>query len=260
MISAAAMTFPAGAGARVAVNAHDAQALMALIEARIAAGRSFSVATLNLDHLVKLRRDPAFRAAYLDTDFVVADGNPIVWLARLARRPVALAPGSELIDPICALAARHGWPVALFGSSERALADAAVRLAAATPGLKIAAAVAPPFGFDPASAAATVFADRIAASGARICLVALGAPKQEIFARLARDAVSGCGFVSIGAGLDFIAGTQKRAPRWMRRLALEWLWRALGNPRRLGRRYLSCGLALPGLARDALRLRAVDAQ
>jgi UDP-N-acetyl-D-mannosaminuronic acid transferase (WecB/TagA/CpsF family) len=56
------------------------------------------------------------------------------------------------------------------------------------------------------------------------------------------------GFVSIGAGLDFIAGFQTRAPLWVRRIAMEWLWRMLSDPRRLAKRYLDCALVLPDLA------------
>jgi UDP-N-acetyl-D-mannosaminuronic acid transferase (WecB/TagA/CpsF family) len=62
--------------------------------------------------------------------------------------------------------------------------------------------------------------------------------------------------VSIGAGLDFIAGHQTRAPLWVRRIAMEWLWRMLTNPRRLTRRYLDCILILPGLTFVALAARS----
>jgi len=67
--------------------------------------------------------------------------------------------------------------------------------------------------------------------------------------------VPGCGLVSIGAGLDFSAGSQTRAPLILRKLALEWLWRMLSNPRRLARRYLLCAWILPGLMRDARKQR-----
>ena len=69
----------------------------------------------------------------------------------------------------------------------------------------------------------------------------------------------GCGFVSIGAGLDFIAGDQRRAPLLVRRMALEWVWRMVHNPRRLARRYLDCALVLPELTADAARSRRSDA-
>lgn len=250
------MTFPAGAGERIAITAVTAEALLAAVEARFAAGRGFMVATLNLDHLVKLPRLAAFRAAYLAADFVTADGRPVVWLSRLAGRPVRLAPGSELVAPLCALAARVGTSVALFGSTPETLAIAARRLEAAHPGLRIALVEAPPFGFDPEGPAADACAARIAASGARLCFVALGAPKQEIFAVRALARAPACGFAAVGAGLDFIAGAQTRAPALARALALEWLWRMLSNPRRLAGRYAACALALPRLAQDAARLRA----
>ena len=76
-------------------------------EARLGAGRGFSVATLNLDHAVQLRRNPAFRSAYAAHSHVTADGNPVVWLSRLAgQREVSLVPGSELIAPLA-----REWPV-----------------------------------------------------------------------------------------------------------------------------------------------------
>lgn len=81
--------------------------------------RGFALATLNLDHIVKLRRDAAFRAAYRAQSHVVADGNPIVWVSKLAGAPVELLPGSELIAPLCALAAKTGAPVAFLGSAPR---------------------------------------------------------------------------------------------------------------------------------------------
>ena len=63
------------------------------------------------------------------------------------------------------------------------------------------------------------------------------------------------GFVSIGAGLDFFAGTQRRAPEWIRALALEWVWRLMGDPRRLAARYAACAAILPGEVIAALRQR-----
>ena len=92
--------------------------------------KGFAIATLNLDHVVKMRRDPAFLRAYLAHSHVVADGNPIVWMSRLAGRRVSLVPGSELIAPMAALAARLGTPLALLGSTGPVLAQAAERLKA----------------------------------------------------------------------------------------------------------------------------------
>jgi exopolysaccharide biosynthesis WecB/TagA/CpsF family protein len=225
------------------------------IAALLAARKGFAVATLNLDHLVKLRRDPAFRAAYAAQTHVVADGNPVVWLHRLAGHPVDLVPGSELIEPLVAMAARLGVPVALLGSTAQTLALASARLQADHPGLRVAGCIAPPQGFDPAGPSGEAALTALAATGARLCLVALGAPKQEVLAARGLQMLPETGFVSIGAGLDFIAGTQKRAPLWMRRIAMEWLWRMALSPGRLARRYLDCALILPGLVRNAWAAR-----
>lgn len=244
----------AGPGVLGLVGVPTQAALLRALGEALDRGEGFAVATLNLDHIVKLRRDPAFRRAYAGQSHVVADGNPVVWLARLSgRREVALVPGSELIAPLAALAAAKGAPLAFLGSTEPALRAAAERLQADHPGLSVAACLAPPMGFDPESPAADALLDAVAASGARICLLALGAPKQEVLAARGLARHPGLGFVSIGAGLDFIAGRQKRAPLWVRRIAMEWLWRMLSDPRRLARRYLDCALVLPGLAVAARR-------
>jgi exopolysaccharide biosynthesis WecB/TagA/CpsF family protein len=246
--------FRVGGGA-VRVNVAEEAALLAALRDRLRAGRGFTVATLNLDHLVKLRTDPAFRAAYAAADLVTADGNPVVWLSRLAGRPVALLPGADLIRPALALCAAEGAPVGLLGGTDAALAAAAARLAAEVPGLAVAGRIAPPMGLDPEGPEAAAALDALAAQGARVVLLALGAPRQERLAAMGRRRHPAMGFLCIGAGLDFVAGAQARAPLWMRRLALEWLWRMATDPRRLAGRYARCALILPGHAARALAAR-----
>ncbi len=235
----------------VTVNVADHGALERVVRERFAAQEGFALATINLDHLVKLAKDEAFAAAYLAQDFVVADGNPIVWLSRKAGKPVDLLPGADLVVPLAQWAAEEGTPVALIGSTEEALAAAEAALIARAPGVEVAACIAPPMGFDPESAAAEAVLKQAAEAGARLAFLALGAPKQERLAARGRQVVPQMGFASIGAGLDFLAGTQNRAPAWVRKLALEWLWRALSNPARLAGRYLRCIGILPRLMKEA---------
>lgn len=227
--------------------------LLGDIETHLTEKRGFALATLNLDHVVKLKRDPVFRAAYLAQTHVVADGNPIVWLSGMAGREVELIPGSDTIRPLVEIAARTSTPIAFLGSTQETLDAAGKALQAEFPGLQIAAAIAPPYGFDPEGDAAADALAVIEKSGAGLCLLALGAPKQEILAARGRTLAPSVGFVSIGAGLDFISGQQKRAPVWVRKLALEWLWRMLSSPARLAGRYLSCIAILPGLMLMAKR-------
>lgn len=248
------MKFQLG-GDTILVNVPTWAVLEARVRERFARRQGFALATINLDHIVKLYASESFRATYMAQDFVVADGNPIVWLSRLAGRPVSLIPGSEAILPMAQIAAAQGVTVALFGSSAPVLSAAAEYLEREVRDLQVVCQIAPPMGFDPAGPEAEAMLKEIADSGARLCFIALGAPKQEIFAATGRRVAPEVGFASIGAGLDFFAGTQKRAPAWVRRIAMEWLWRMLSNPRRLLMRYLKCWLILPGLAARALLLR-----
>ena len=239
----------------VRVNVATGDALMADLSDRLDARRGFSLATLNLDHVVKLRRDPAFRDAYRQMSHVTADGRPIRALCGVAGQPVELLPGSDLIQPVTALAARKGVPVAMFGSRQETLDTAAERLAQQHPGLEVPLRLAPSRAFDPAGAEADAAIEAIGASGAGICYVALGAPKQERFAARAQALLPSVGFLAIGASLDFIAGDQTRAPLWVRWIWCEWLWRVGTDPLRLAPRYARCFSVLPDLAITAMRSR-----
>lgn len=237
------------------VNVADAAALHEAVAPRLASGQGFALATINLDHLVKLRKDHGFARAYQAQDFVVADGNPIVWLSKVANRPVKLLPGSELVVPLAHMAAQNGVSVALVGSTMEALEAAALALEAQVDGLHVVCKIAPPMGFDPMGAGAAHVLAQVNASGAGLTFLALGAPKQELLAARGRELAPSVGFASIGAGLDFLAGRQKRAPKWVQAIAMEWLWRMLSSPARLMGRYARCFGILPSLMREARGLR-----
>jgi len=222
---------------------------------RFAAGEGFALATINLDHLVKMSGSKDFLQAYGGQDLVVADGRPIVWLSQLARRPVELMPGSDMVLPLCHWAAEAKVPVALVGSTQVALEDAAQALGQQVPGLDIAMRHAPSGVFDPLGPEADEILNQLDVKGIRLCFLALGAPKQEMLARRGRAMAPQVGFASVGAGLDFLGGHQRRAPRWIRALALEWLWRALSSPTRMLPRYARCFAILPGHVIRALRMR-----
>lgn len=244
----------------VTVNVPDWVALERHISSRLRAGDGFSLATINLDHLVKLRQDRRFRDAYAAQDLVVADGNPIVWMSKLAGRPVSLIPGSDAILPLVRIAAAHHKTLALVGSTDDTLAAAKTYLEREVPGTRIVATIAPPMGFDPVGGSADEVLDALQAVDADIAFLALGAPKQELFAAYGRGKLDHVGFISIGAGLDFFSGAQVRAPAWVRAIAMEWLWRAVSQPARLIPRYAKCFKILPVELIHALKLRFGAAQ
>ncbi len=223
----------------------------------------FSCLTLNLDHLVKLRGDDAFRKAYGRARFVTADGAPVAAIARRQWPQVERTTGADLLVPLCEGAAGEGLPVFLFGTSTDVLERSAQELRNKTSGrIEFAGIEAPAMGFDPEGPAADATIERIKASGARLCFVMLGAPKQELFAARAVAAGVNCGFVCVGAAADFVSGQQTRAPALVQKAGLEWLWRLSQEPGRLWRRYLSCAVLLARIEisrlmqpmRSALRL------
>ena len=222
------------------ITTRDLAEAVRVIKARLMQPRSFMVCTLNLDHLVKLRTDARFRDAYAKAEIVLADGFPIVTFARMKGVALERATGSDLIEPLCREAAVNGLPIYLMGATFETLCTAARTLSKNIPGLQVAGVYAPPPQFDAISAVADEALAAIRESGARICLVALGAPRQELFSARAVDATSGVCYVGIGASLDFIAGTQTRCPPVLQRLNLEWAWRAASDPRRLVPRYAAC--------------------
>lgn len=240
---------------KITINIANTDALMAEVRRRFRAGIGFALATVNLDHLAKMAKSPDFVRAYQGQDLVVADGNPIVALSRLAGKPVELVPGADMILPLCQLAEREKVKLALVGSTDIALRDAADALRGQVPDLDIALSIAPSGQFDPEGDEAAAILAQLDEAGIQLCFLALGAPKQEQLAVRGRKLAPKVGFASIGAGLDFLGGHQHRAPMWMRKLALEWLWRALSSPRRLVPRYARCFAILPHQTIEAFRQR-----
>jgi N-acetylglucosaminyldiphosphoundecaprenol N-acetyl-beta-D-mannosaminyltransferase len=203
----------------------------------VEAGRGGTVFTPNVDHVVNAEHDPRLCAAYERADLAVADGQPLVWASRLLRPPLPeRVAGSDLFQPLMQLAARRSWRVYLLGGGPQAVAAAAARLVK-DPGIEVCGIDDARIGLDPGSVDAQV-AERIRAARPHLVMVGLGAPKQEYFIDRMGAQLSPAVFIGVGATIDFAAGLLRRAPRWMRRSGLEWLFRLGQDPRRLARRYL----------------------
>jgi N-acetylglucosaminyldiphosphoundecaprenol N-acetyl-beta-D-mannosaminyltransferase len=215
-----------------------AQALDA-IAALIRDGQGGAVFTPNVDHVVMVDRDERFRRAYDAADLSLADGMPVLWAARLLGKPLPeKISGSDLVLPLVERASREGWRVYLLGGGPGACERAAERLKERYPTLVVAGTDAPRIDMEaPASARAEVI-ERVRAAKPDIVLVALGAPKQELFIAEAAPSLKPAVLLGVGAAVDFIAGTSRRAPRWMSDSGLEWLYRLAQEPRRMWKRYL----------------------
>lgn len=233
--------------AGIGINVLDMSAALTEIRGMMFRREAFTVFTLNLDHIAKMRNDPLFRAVYDRATLVTADGFPIVWAGRLNGVPVQRTTGSDLVVPLCREAAKAGLSVALFGSTPHSLETAKTKLQQLVPTLKVVACIAPSQNFDPTGQEADATIESLAASGASLCFVGLGAPKQEIFAARASSRIPAMGLVCTGAAVDFLAGTQTRAPHAFRRANAEWLWRLAGSPGRLAPRYAKAAAQLPAI-------------
>lgn len=236
---------------RVSTRALSETALLICEAAESASAQT--IFTFNLDHVVKTQSDSAFRAAYDRAGLITADGFRIVLAGSLLGVRFDCVAGSDLVGPFGAESARTAKAIYLFGSGPDVLFQASQILCERNPRLRIDGVLAPPQGFAPTSGEARRCIEFIGASGADLCFVALGAPKQDLFADYAKQALPNVSFVCIDAGLDFITGAQVRASYWMQRAGLEWLWRVAKSPGRLLHCYLLCVAVLPGfLARAVL--------
>jgi N-acetylglucosaminyldiphosphoundecaprenol N-acetyl-beta-D-mannosaminyltransferase len=205
------------------------------IDALAAAGRGGAVFTPNVDHVVAADRNPDLRDAYAAADLALADGQWVVWASRILGTPLpGKISGSDLALPLARRAAQQGRSIFLLGGAPGAGEQAAERLTRET-GVRIAGLEAPRVDLDAPDAA---LVDRIATTRPAFILVALGAPKQELWIRRNLDRLRPSVLVGVGATLDFLAGRVLRAPRWISAAGAEWLFRLALEPRRLARRYL----------------------
>lgn len=182
--------------------------------------------------------DPTHNARLNSFDLVTPDGQPVRWALNLLHR-AGLADrvyGPELTLRVLARCADEGLPVYLYGSTDDTLARLVPALDRMFPALKIAGVE--PSKFRQVHPGEDIeIADRIRSSGARLVLVGLGCPRQEIFAYAMRPLLD-MPLMAVGAAFDYHAGGLRKPPPWMQRAGLEWLWRLGLEPKRLWRRYV----------------------
>ncbi len=168
---------------------------------------------------------------------VTPDGMPLVWSMRLLGvKEQSRVYGPDLMLAWCDRAAKLGMPIYLYGGTETMLVKLQQNLEQQFPGLTIAGSYSPPFRpLTPEEEQADL--DRIHKSGAKVVFVALGCPKQEYWMARQQGKLQAVA-IGVGAAFSFHSGEVSQAPRWMMRLALEWLYRLVTEPKRLWRRYL----------------------
>ena len=220
---------------------------MTTIERWLAEGRPRHIVTADASMVVLACQDPELAAIVAGADLVTPDGAGILWAARLLGLPIThKVSGVDLVAELCALSARTGCRLFFLGAAPGVAATAAANLQERYPGAQI---VGTHDGyFTPAQEPAILA--QIQAARPDVLLVAFGIPKQEKWITRHKAALNIPVSLGIGGSFDVYSGRVRRAPLWMQRSSLEWLYRLAQNPKKIGK-----VMTLPKFALMALRQR-----
>lgn len=196
------------------------------------------VCATNVHTIVTAYRDPHYLAAQNSSILTFPDGTPVAKVAKSrGYTDIARTAGPDVMEEIFRISAKNGYRHFFYGSTRETLTNLSANLKAKYPGINIAGMISPPFGALSTEEDAAIV-KYINNTKPDIVWVGLGAPKQELWMYEHRGKIQSL-MIGVGAGFDFHAGTVQRAPLWMQKHGLEWLYRISQDPKRLAKRYLS---------------------
>ena len=201
------------------------------------------IVTLNAEMTMAAKADPALGAAIAQADLVIPDGAGVVWALGRQGYRVRRSPGIELARQLLVYAAAHRWRVALVGASPEVMELLVARLKSEIPDLDLAFAI---HGYQNPEQWPGI-EQQLQQARPDLVLVALGVPRQETWIQRLHQDQPGL-WMGVGGSFDVWSGTKQRAPHWMGRLQIEWLYRLIQEPSRWRRM-----LALPAFAWAVLR-------
>jgi N-acetylglucosaminyldiphosphoundecaprenol N-acetyl-beta-D-mannosaminyltransferase len=224
----------------VEIDRYNFDQVLEQIVDRILADRSPEyVVTPNAMHIISLQKDPLFQEIYRQAFLVVPDGVSLLWAAQFLNTPLnGRVNGTDLFEQLCRIAANKGFKVFLLGGRAGAADAAKAVLEARYPDLKIVGTHCPPYGFETQPAELDSIDSRIKAAKPDLLFVGLGAPKQEKWIAANYQELSVPISVGIGVSFELVANMVDRAPVWMQKTGLEWLFRLIVEPSRLWKRYI----------------------
>lgn len=197
------------------------------------------ICTVNVAILMMMASQPRLQQFVNEAVLIVADGQPLIWVSQLFSRPLPeRVAGIDLIYSLAKLAERRRFRLYLLGASQDVIQVAVANLQQQYPQLEIC-------GFNDGYFSGAEALERVRSirqSGAQILLVGMGVPQQEFFLAEHWSDLGVNLAIGVGGSFDVIAGKKRRAPLWVQDVGLEWLFRLLQEPRRLGKRYLTTNL------------------
>lgn len=213
----------------VAVDDITEDEAVARVEAMIRSGRPHQICTVNPEFVVEAGRNPDFAAVLARADLCTPDGFGLLLAARYLGEPLrGRVTGVELTWRLAALAAERGYRLFLLGAAPGVAEAAAATLRARHPALQVAGC----FAGSPAPRHEPFLRQLIGAARPDILLVAYGHPRQDLWIARNQPWIQVPVAIGVGGVFDYLAGRVPRAPAWMRRLGLEWLYRLIRQPSR----------------------------
>lgn len=206
------------------------------IAAAIQHGGHLHHTVVNAGKIVAMQRDPQLRESVINADLINADGQGVVWASRWLGKPLKeRVAGIDLMEELVRLASRNHYKVFFFGAKENIVSSVVRHYSELYSPDIIAGYRNGYFKKDEEPAIARQIAD----SGANILFVAISSPTKENFLYQNRETLRKVNFImGVGGSFDVVSGLVKRAPRWMQRAGLEWLFRVYQEPKRMFKRYL----------------------
>lgn len=235
---------------QVPFDALDQVAVAGFVEASDPGAAFRYIVTPNADHVVRLNRQPELSVFYNSAWITLCDSKPIHLFAKARAQNITHVTGSDLTVRLFQTVVRKGDRIVIIAGNEKVAAD----MQLAYPALDIRTHV-PPTGLWHKPEAMQECVEFVERERGRLTFIAVGSPQSEKIAHMVSKRGKSVGVgLCVGASLEFLLGTKKRAPLWMQQLSLEWLYRMAADPKRLWRRYVYGAAPLLLLfARDMLR-------
>lgn len=200
--------------------------------------RAAAVVEINVDVVMKMEKDDELRCMVELSDLSLIDGKPLVWISKMrgktAKEKIS---GSDLMPAVLAMAQEKGFSVMILGGREEVAKKAEENIRRDYPHLRFLGAHSPTFGFEKNAAECEKIDAMLREKQPDILFLCLGCPKQEKWWLAHRNNIRAGVCLCAGASVDFIAGSVKRAPKWVSNLGFEWFYRFLMEPGRLFKRY-----------------------
>lgn len=222
----------------VRVSASTQKTLLNYVQDKITYKGASYITFTNVHVIITALKNGLLKQALYEADLVAPDGMPLVWAGKtVGKNLIERCSGPDIMKRLIEISEEKGYTHYFYGSTDETILELKKQLREKYPNLKIVGTYSPPFR-ELTAIEDLEITEEINNLSPDIIWIGLGAPKQEIWMNEHKNKINRGVMLGVGAAFDFIANTKKRAPLWMQKIGLEWLFRLLSEPGRLWKRYL----------------------